>query len=296
MEVLKYTAFGLNIDSSIPMPELSRRVNGDTDLAIRKGDVPEKLAHPSQFGRSWQAEPGKMLLKVNNVARFLLIGNSELIIDSSPDATEAELSTFVLGSIMGAVLHSKRILVLHASGIKTNKGAVLFTGKSGSGKSTLLASFLKRGYGMLTDDKAAIAVNSVGEAEVIPSFPFARITKISAKQLEYPVKPEWFREGMGKYIYPVEKFEQERSKVYAVFCISAFNKREIKVKELDSVAKFTAIDQGTYRKKFLNSNEDKSVHFSNVGIVANQVAGYSIKRPDRIDSINELSDLIEEII
>ena len=56
------------------------------------------------------------------------------------DLYESDVRVFLLGSCIGALLHQRGILVLHAGAIHTDKGAVLFTGPWGIGKSTLLAA------------------------------------------------------------------------------------------------------------------------------------------------------------
>jgi hypothetical protein len=58
-------------------------------------------------------------------------------------------------------------LVVHASAVETDQGAILFAGPSGRGKSTLAASLHQRGYPLLGDD--AIVIRSDGCMAVYPS-------------------------------------------------------------------------------------------------------------------------------
>jgi len=57
-----------------------------------------------------------------------------------------------MGSAMGALLHQRNILALHAGTIAVNGGSVIFCGPSGIGKSTLAAGFRRRGYPNVAGD------------------------------------------------------------------------------------------------------------------------------------------------
>ena len=95
---------------------------------------------------AWQSAPGLLLLSVEEVARYLIVDNREMRIQRLPGSIESDVRIFLLGSVLGALLHARQMLVLHASAIQTEQGAVLFIGRSGAGKSTLLGALLLRGY------------------------------------------------------------------------------------------------------------------------------------------------------
>src|ERR1035438_1386916 len=60
--------------------------------------------------------------------------------------------TYFLGHVLSFCLLTRGIEPLHATAIVVNGEAVAFLGDSGCGKSTLAATFLGRGYSLLTDD------------------------------------------------------------------------------------------------------------------------------------------------
>ena len=53
---------------------------------------------------------------------------------------------------MGILLHQRGRMVLHASAVNINDGAVAFMGHNGAGKSTTTFSFMASGYPLVADD------------------------------------------------------------------------------------------------------------------------------------------------
>jgi hypothetical protein len=145
--VYSYEAYGLTIHSELPLPQLIKsKDTSSPDLVIRYGDVPEFLDDVTASGRDWQISSKQLLLKIKGVATYWANGSEEVWIDRDPDARDDDVRLWLLGSTLGFLLHQRRILPLHASAIRTDKGAVLFTGFSGAGKSTMLGAMVKRGY------------------------------------------------------------------------------------------------------------------------------------------------------
>ncbi len=56
-----------------------------------------------------------------------------------------DVRLFLLGSVMGAVLHYRGVTPLHGNGFVHEGGAVLVLGNMGVGKSTLAAALVKKG-------------------------------------------------------------------------------------------------------------------------------------------------------
>src|SRR5262245_24055614 len=201
-----YTAYGLNFESSFPLPELRPAAHRVPDITIGYGDGPASLPQPSSNGIAWQSAPGQLLLSVSEVARYLILDDREIRIDPLPGTREADVRTFLLGSVLGAVLHSRQMLVLHASAIQTARGAVLFMGASGAGKSTLLGAFLQRGYAMLADDKAGIVVDGDGVPWAVPGYPLIRLSEDAVNKLQFPANGSRLRHSLDKYVLPVAQF------------------------------------------------------------------------------------------
>jgi len=289
-----YTAYGLHFASSFPLPQLIPATNCKPDVTISYGDVPISLPMPSSHGLAWQYEAGRLLLTVKDVARYLIRENREIVIQPLPGSREDEVSTFLLGSVLGALLHARQILLLHSSVIKTERGAVLFMGPSGAGKSTLLSAFLKRGYAMLADDKAGIIVNQYGVAEVLPGFPCARLTLQTVVELNYPVEGLEIMPGLGKYVVPVKRFCEQPLPVYAAYSLNVYNQSEIRFETLPTLDAFQILNRHIYRRRFSHNAIQRGAHFRTLGVLSKHARTMRVFRPDDARRIDNLADRIEE--
>ena len=289
-----YTAYGLQVESSFPLPELRPATHGEPDITICYAEVPSSLPHPSANGTAWQSAPGQMLLSVKGVARYLVVEDREILVQPLPGAREVDVRIFLLGSVLGALLHARQMLVLHASVIETTRGAVLFMGRSGAGKSTLLGAFLQRGFAMLADDKGGIILNEDNAPQVVPGFPLIRLTEDAVKELRYPVHGYQRQQGLDKYVLPVAQFYPKQLPLRAAYSLNVHNRTDIRLEQLQTLDRFQVLNRHTYRRRFLHKVEQRQAHFRMLGAVSNHARVARVLRPDYPCLIYELRARIEE--
>jgi len=297
MDSFSYTAYGLHFRASLPLPELTVS-NGTSvaDVSIQMGDVPEELDQPAGRGVLYQANEDEFLLKLDDVARFLVHGGNKIIIDPAPDCIKGDIRVFLLGSCMGALLHQRGILALHASALQTDQGAVLFVGPSSIGKSTLLGEFLNRGYAMLADDVTGIVLDNDGRPSVLPAFPRTRLWADSVEKLGHDKEQlEQVRLGQEKYELTIpEKFCARKLPLCHVYQLTTTNKDELKLETVENIWRFAALRNNTYRVRFLDGLEMRPHHFKTVSAVARQIPVTDVVRPSYPFRLMELADMIEE--
>jgi hypothetical protein len=294
MSRYSYTAYGLNFASSFPLPELQPAGGGPPDVAISYGDVPDSLAEPSANGIAWQSSPGQMLLSVSEVARYLVLDNREIRVHPLPGTREVDVRTFLFGSVLGALLHARQMLVLHASAVRTERGAVVFMGRSGAGKSMLLAAFLQRGYAMLSDDKAGVVLDDRGGPQIVPGLPQIRLARDAVNTLRYPVNGCQLVHSLDKYVLPVAGFSPTPLGLYAAYSLSAHNRTDIRVEHVSPLDRFQLLNRYTYRRRFMRQTSQRQAHFQLLGAVAGQTRVARVVRPDHPCLIDELRARIEE--
>ncbi|HVF36470.1 MAG TPA: hypothetical protein VNA29_00835 [Sphingomicrobium sp.] len=164
-----YHLFGLTLRSTIELPELiPAQGNGDCDVEITRGKVAG--AQDEGFGVT---ETGAMLT-IPGVARYEVSGGSQILVDAALGAGDANVRLYLLGSVMGALLHQRGMLPLHANAIEIDGLAVAFMGPSGAGKSTLAAAFHDRGFAVLADDICVIGA-AQGKVMAYPGVPRLRL-------------------------------------------------------------------------------------------------------------------------
>ena len=79
--MFEYDAFGLRWRSSIALPFAERSSDGRPDVTVRFGGTPAHLpAARGNAPHAWEAEPGAALLRVADVARYLVTPR-EIVID-----------------------------------------------------------------------------------------------------------------------------------------------------------------------------------------------------------------------
>lgn len=146
-EIFVYRAYGLNIHSPFAFPELVPS-SGKVDVTIRYGTVNSVSAKGGI-----QVTPSAIHISWPSVGAFLLRDGCEIIFDPNPEANERLLRAYLLGAVLGILLHQRREMVaIHASVVAISKQAVAFAGVKGAGKSTMAATLHSRGHQLVADD------------------------------------------------------------------------------------------------------------------------------------------------
>jgi hypothetical protein len=150
---LDYSVFGLHVRSDLPLPELlAAPPGGQPEVTIRLGEVPPG-AEP---GPGLRVTEQGAVLTIDGIARYAMVDGTRIIVDRVPEASDANVRLYLLGSAMGILLHQRGLLPLHANAVEIAGKAFAFMGASGSGKSTMAAWFHDRGYPIIADDVCVV--------------------------------------------------------------------------------------------------------------------------------------------
>jgi hypothetical protein len=167
-------------ESEIDIPEL-RSLGGSGRIPVRIlcGGVPSDIVDAVSFDPVCRVSANEYLLDIAGVARFYVVGGSEVRVELVPDAPAADVSTFLLGSVFGALCHQNGLLPLHASAVAVDGRVTAFLGHSGAGKSTLAACLQGRGYRVVADDICVLE----GAASVVPVAGWLKLWRASLNHL-----------------------------------------------------------------------------------------------------------------
>lgn len=177
----RYTVYGLTMVSELELPELSGGApwpaGRATDIRVVGGIVPDTPLGGIPVGPSVYIAGDRFFLRIAGVGRFLFTGGQEAVVDPDPGVGPIRPRAFLLASGLGALVHQRGLLPLHASVIEVNDGCVAFVGHAGAGKSTLAAELMTRGYRMVSDDVAVIDNAAVAELPLMvqPGVPASRL-------------------------------------------------------------------------------------------------------------------------
>jgi hypothetical protein len=276
------------------IPELVP-AEGEPDVLIREGSVPEALENPKTVGVRFQAKPGHFLLKVDNTAKYLVSEGRRVTIETFPGVEEKDIRLFLLGSAFGALIHQQGLLPLHASAIDVNGQCVMFCGTSGSGKSTLAKAFIRRGYHLHTDDVCVVSTGKNGTPITFPGYPQLKLwedalEKIGIEAASYTR----VRQVVDKFAVPVnDRFNHNPLPIKRIYILSPWNKGGIEVSEIIGMKKFNLLKNQTYRFRFVAGLEREVSHFKSAGVLGNQVPLLSVRRPHSLFLLDELANILE---
>jgi hypothetical protein len=100
------------------------------------------------------ARPGALLRVIPGLARFLVRDGLTIDVAIEPGADRAEVQEFLDGAVLGALIHQRGELPLHAATLVPPGAAhaIAFAGTPGTGKSTLACELVRRGWSLLSED------------------------------------------------------------------------------------------------------------------------------------------------
>lgn len=290
-----YHAYGLILRSDHPIDSLLPVEAQKADVTISRGIVADHFG-PQIFTTShanWRAAKDIFTLTIENVAQYLVRNGDEIWIEPSATANDDDINAFLISSAFAALLQQRRLLTLHASAIMTEHGSVLFVGTSGVGKSTTLAALADRGYAMVTDDIAALAVPDRGRAEIIPSFPVARLRSDALAKLgKSPEDYFRLRSKVEKYVVPIAGFDASAKPVRQVFLLDIHDKPEIEICTLGYTEAFYWLSHFTFRKRFYDGLQLSDFHFQKLTSLVRATPVHKISRPGHPFMLDELVDRI----
>lgn len=165
-----YHAYGLRIASQLRLPELMRCPGQQAaDVQIR---LIARDALPTAPGDGWRyRSAADALLSVAEVGCFQVRDGREVLVAADPQTPPEVVRLFLLGAVLGVLLHQRGLFVLHASAVAIDGGVLLFVGDSGAGKSTIAATLQTRGHPIVADDVVGLVTDQPGAPLVPPAFP-----------------------------------------------------------------------------------------------------------------------------
>lgn len=289
-----YKVFGLTISSEIELPELFA-ASGTPDVFIRRATIPADYKTKSTLPSFWLPTPDYFLLSLEGIGSYLVKDGQTIDIEPAPDHAPSELRLFILGSCMGVLLHQRGILPMHASGIATEHGCVMFAGDTGAGKSTTLTAFQQRGYKIISDDICAIALNDEGIPVVYPSYPQIKIKDDAADGLNIETAElERIRADLDKYKLMVQgNFQTESLPLHKIYFLKTGTSAQITFQPLHGQEKIFLLIQNTYRSQLLDGLGKSQQHFLLCKTLSRNLNTVALERQKDLAQIDHFIKAIE---
>lgn len=294
-----YKAFGLSIRSEISFPELLR-ISNHSDIA----DISIYVEDLSNYWNDLGGKVNKFIIQDNlvmfhltNIGIFLVQNGVKIIVSPEKRSTMDQIRLYLLGTCMGALLMQRKVLPLHGSAVAINGKAYVFTGDSGAGKSTLAATFLNRGYHLLSDDVIAIRFKENNTPVVIPAYPQQKLWQESLTQ--FGMEASKYRSIYGretKFCIPIStQFADETLPLAGVFEIMRVEKGQIKLNHIEGLEGLRTLSYHTYRNFLIRDMGLLDWHFRMITKLVHHLEIFRIERPTNEFTANHLASLILEV-
>jgi hypothetical protein len=290
-----YYLYGLHFASDFELPELTAAPPAlEADVIIREGEVADTLPHVTADGVLYQLNPRQFSLELEGVARYLVADGREITIQRLPGSDDGSIRLFLFGSALGALLHQRGLLPLHASSIETPLGAVLFAGASGAGKSTTAAAFHeRRGSRVIADDISVVYVEN-GVPLVRPGSPHMKLWAQSLHMLKKEIGSlRRVRPALEKYSLPIALIDQP-CPIHALYILVPHNRDEFTLTPITGMQKLRSLKNHTYRMQYLEGMSKLDMHFSISSVFMQRVKMARLQRPHQGFQLDELIALVEQ--
>lgn len=295
----RYRAFGLRIESDMPLPELgdAGRPEDRADLAVVRcgsGETVPDWTEGEGSGKLYAAE-GIVAFRVPELAAFRIAGGNRIEVYPDFGADEDRIRLYVLGTCMGALLLQRRILPLHGSVVARGGRAYAVVGDSGAGKSTLSAALLERGFRLVTDDVAAVVFDENGTPLVMPAYPQQKLWQESLDRLQIAgsgLKPLFEREA--KYAVPADgAFWPEPVPLVHIYELVQSDGHEPALLPIVRLERCYTLYRHTFRRSLIVPSGLAAWHFETSARLAEKTGMYRLLRPAKVFAARESARLIE---
>lgn len=157
--LFRYSAYGLSVESTFPLPELERGAPLPPDagrLVIR--DAPVALTQQQKDALSgFVFEVSGSTFWWEGVGAFhVSAAGDEIRIDRPADVGDDLIAFPLLGPVLSEVLRRRGLFALHASAAEIDGAGVALLADKGTGKSSTVGALLRGGARLLSDDLVAI--------------------------------------------------------------------------------------------------------------------------------------------
>ncbi len=247
-----YRMYGLTVASDLLCPH-ALPGRGTPDVAFREGAVPETLPDAVDGGVCYETAPGRALVSVRSIGRFLVAHGREITFTRAPGADDASVRLLLLGTCLGVLLHQRGGLVLHATTVVRGGTAIALAGPSSVGKSTLAAAFLQRGYSLVADEITLVDPAGDGTALVVPGGPSMLLWRNALERLGLWTNTlAVARPGLEKYVLPVgDAFAAAPARLSHLVQLSVWTRSEVAMEPLSGFTRFRSFLDNGFKEPYL---------------------------------------------
>ncbi|MFZ4859320.1 MAG: hypothetical protein ACOYL3_23325 [Desulfuromonadaceae bacterium] len=264
------------------------------DISITTAPVPTVLYGATSRGVLWQAAPGRFLLDLPDVARYLVEHGERITVEPAAGVSSDSVIRFGRMTPLAALLYQRGILAFHAAVVTNGTGALLLAGDSGSGKSTLLMALQQRGWIPVSDELAVVALNDKGALQLYPTFPECALWPETIRNFGRESE-EFHHADANRLLVPFsEQHDTFPHLLRSIYWLGVQHKNEITRSELFGLDLFRGTGMMLYNSHVAAALLDRANYMRYVATLIKTVSVTRLLRPRGSWSVECLADLIEK--
>lgn len=287
-----YAAYGLLIDSELPLPDLAREPapSARPDVLVRLGPVAPPSPGAVLLPRGLWVDDGRIGIDVPDVGRYACSDGSRITLEPAPGASDDALRLFLLGSALGCLLSQRGLLVLHGNAFVVDGGCAVVLGHSGAGKSTLAAEMHRRGHVVLSDD--VVPVDPAGRA--VPGWPRIKLWQDALDRLGLTSSGlDRVHDRFAKFHVPLDRSVAGRPEPVPIRWVYVLDRYDgpLRVVPVPGAAAFASLHEHSYRNEVL-VGELRRTHLARSAHLLRTARLARVDRPRGVDSVASSADAI----
>jgi len=295
-------AFGpFLFNSELDIPELHGNPGSEgIEVTIALGHVPPTLGPGIAAVHGFQITTSEFLLDVPEVARYYVGFGNQVRIQIQPQAAISDITTYLLGSVFGALCHQNGMLPLHASAVEVDGHVAAFLGDSGAGKSTIVACLRRRGFSVVSDDICLLEPQPHdGGLRVAPVAGWLKLWRQSLDHLgESAEERHRVYSTDDKFRVYLKQGARHRPSLAHLFFIERASEPDAgpQVEPLPTIDTIARMMRFTYLEDRVDLADYRPRIFHQCAKVLEQACGYRLIVPWGFDRMDAVLDLVQQTI
>jgi hypothetical protein len=276
------------VDWGSPNGEACCAVAPDPDVTIHRDTL---LPCPAAASDPY----AELCFDIDGVMRLAIRDGRRICYDPHPGVAPDDLAIYLGGTGLGALMHQRRRVVLHASAVRIGDSAILFCGPSGAGKSTLAAALVDRGHHHIADDFCAIDFAEDGTPMVAPDGRRHKLWDSAIAGLGHSARQGGaVRSGMTKYYVDPRANVAVSCAIAAILLLIPGGPPAIQT--LPRVGQVVAIRDNAYRPALVTMLDQHIFYFESAARLARECRIARLIRPLDYAELDRTIDVLVDFL
>jgi hypothetical protein len=236
---------------------------------------------------------------IKDVGIYHVKEGKEISLELMKSANKQDITCYLLGTAFGFLLIQREVVAVHGSCVSIDNFGIIISGDSGAGKSTIATKLFRKGFDFIADDVCALTIQS-DDIMVQLAYPQQKLCKDAAISEGYPLDSLiYLDEERDKYairLHNTNRFQLETHLGFMVVLNRSKDVSNVSVRLLSSYEKLNIFLHNIFRYELLQTLGINPSFMKNIIDIVNGIQIYYLVRPDGLETQEEVTDYIMQII